>query len=280
MRRGKDLFHERFEASPSRGCRSEAQRYVDVWKTGFCLGGNAHTISAMIRLRHLATRRLLAALAGLLFACAFVASGSSASGSIDLRTLASRNIGGISTTFSYTPTSCTASYGDGTIAETYYHAGPRSSVTGPDGDARSFSYQHLELAKETHAGGVWGGWTVEWLPDTKGRLQTLRISGGGNVRSFSYGYDGNSRLASSGTPELTATYSRNANGQAASLVRGNTSMGWNYDSLGRLAGVSNTGLTNAPSYTYSNYDGRNRIGTRTASRGRVGRDCNMIARIT
>ena len=173
----------------------------------------------------------------------------------------------VSVNYTQTPTSCAANYGDGTIAETYYHAGPRSSVTGPDGDARSFTYQHLEPAKETHAGGVWKGWTVEWLPDAKGRLQKLRVTGPEESRDFSYSYDGNSRVASSATPELSANYARNAAGQAASLTRDWVSTAWSYDSLGRLASVSTTTGGTSLTYSYPNYDGCNRILTRLASLG-------------
>lgn len=88
------------------------------------------------------------------------------------------------------------------MQETFYHIGPRASVAAA-GEARTFTYQRLELNAETHTAGPWAGWAVQWLADAQGRLATLQVQQAGQtVRAFGLSYDGFSRLSRSSSPEL------------------------------------------------------------------------------
>jgi RHS repeat-associated protein len=149
--------------------------------------------------------------------------------------------GSIGATVAQSPLQETTNYHDGNVFDThFYHAGPRKSVSGP-GDGRSFTYQRLKLRTETHTGGTWAGSSVDFVQDDRGRLEKVVVHrNGGVTRTFDLGYDAYARLESSSTAGSTATYTRNADGQLATLTRGPVATSWSYVAgKGLLAGVTN-----------------------------------------
>jgi RHS repeat-associated protein len=181
--------------------------------------------------------------------------------------LSGTSIGGTSATITYpTPQDRVTNYGGGlAMSEHFYNVGLRASVTAP-GDARTFTYYHLEPRRETHVDGTLNGWSVEWLPDAQDRPATLRVSKGGVTRDFSVLYDANGRIWQSTSAQMTGTYTPNAMGEVETLQRGALlTTTWSYDALGRFAGVTNSG-TNF-NYTYPDRDARGRIIKRLAATG-------------
>ena len=189
--------------------------------------------------------------------------------------LASWNVqsggGSLSATITQTPAKRTAAYvNDVTIVENFYDTGPRSGVN-TTGDARSFTYERLAMKEETHTAGPWAGWKIERVPDARGRLWKLRVKkeDGSTVREFTLGYDTSSRLDSSVTPQLSATYgARTAKGQFSTLTRGTVGTSWSFGGTGLLQSVtnSNPGGT-AFNYSFTDYDARRRHENRLASDG-------------
>ena len=143
--------------------------------------------------------------------------------------------------------------------------------TTKQGDARSFTYERLAMKEETHTAGPWAGWKIERVPDARGRLWKLRVKkeDGSTVREFTLGYDTSSRLDSSVTPQLSATYgARTAKGQFSTLTRGTVGTSWSFGGTGLLQSVtnSNPGGT-AFNYSFTDYDARRRHENRLASDG-------------
>jgi hypothetical protein len=104
------------------------------------------------------------------------------------------------------------------------------------------TYDHLQLDKEIHTSGAWAGWTVERVQDDQGRLQKLLVSHGSQTRTFSFGYDGSSRLTSSTSPELAASFPPTATGKAGTLTGDffgvwNVPQSWNGGGGGLVTGV-------------------------------------------
>jgi len=146
------------------------------------------------------------------------------------------------------------------MQEEFYHAGPRKSVSG-SGEARSFTYQRLALASETHTAGPWAGKVLSYGQDGRGRRSSLSVSGGLGVN---YGYaGGTSRLVSVSAGGTGAAYSLNATtGQRDAMQRGALSTSWSRDAVGRVTSQA-TG-----SFSYgSGYDARHRRTSRSASSG-------------
>jgi RHS repeat-associated protein len=180
--------------------------------------------------------------------------------------------GSATTAVTQTPTLESTTYADGTtLATQFYNVGLPSAQSGPN-DGRSFSYQNLQLQTETHTAGPWLGWAVGRQQDTQGRLGTITISQNGTVqRSFTYAYDGNSRLSGVSTNDgvAWATYARNGLGQVNGINRGEINSTIIYDGTSGLlssVGQANAGGTSF-NYTYGQYDPQRRMVTRTASPG-------------
>lgn len=190
-------------------------------------------------------------------------------GSLSGFTMGQQQGGYISPTVDEKPTSRTTTYSDATVVEQYYHSGPRSSVSGPN-DARNFTYENFQLRTETHTSGPWAGWTVERIPDVKGRLGTLRIKKGSLSRDVSFLYDAYSRLSDSISYKLIGTYTHHpTTGQVATLTRNSLQTTWGRDVQGRLGSLTNYWSVNPTfNYSYPERDSRHRITKRDARIGR------------
>jgi len=136
------------------------------------------------------------------------------------------------------------------------------------------------IIKEIHNAGPLAGWTVEQLPDSKGRLGKIRVSGGLVLtREFGVEYDSYSRLwkttygteLNPTTPEFTATYTPDSTGRFTGLTRGVVNTSWSYNATNnRLEGITNDNTaTNGQdfNFAYSSYDAQHRIKTRQADYG-------------
>jgi RHS repeat-associated protein len=168
------------------------------------------------------------------------------------------------------------SYSEGpTIKEEFFKAGTRKMVqqlssTVPD--KREFTYQRDVPRTEKHTSGIWAGKTVTFTQDARGRLWQIVVSGGSTFRTFTFGYDGVSRVNSSSITTGTGSYDATmsyypVHGRRQTTVSGSATSTRSYTGAGLLQGIAHTSSGTNISFGYPSRDAKLRITSRTASLG-------------